>query len=77
MRETKWTKQQALMLAKYNMFAFGLPLVFATIVLLIEVDAASSSCSVSHYIRPGFGEESCWFALCSLGQVRALLQQEH
>ena len=71
MKETHWTAEQDLMMNKYNMFAFGLPFFMVTSVLVVEAEANSGGPSCfANAIRPGFGEESCWFALCSnAGQV--------
>lgn len=70
MKNLQKTDSQAVMMARYNMYAFGLPFILVTAVLAVEIDAkgASPTC-FAHSIRPGFGEESCWFALCSSGQV--------
>ena len=63
--------EEDLMMNKYNMFAFGVPFFMVTSVLVVEAEANSGSPSCfANAIRPGFGEESCWFALCSnAGQV--------
>ena len=70
MKNLHKTDPQAAMMARYSMYAFGLPFILVTAVLAVEIDAKGDSPSCfAHAIRPGFGEESCWFALCSSGQV--------
>ena len=68
MKETVWTAEQNSMMTKYNLFAYGVPFLMVTSVLVVEIEANGESPSCfANAIRPGFGEESCWFALCSAG----------
>ena len=50
----------------YSCFCFGLPLIMFVIVLTIDrsMDYENEESFISA-IRPGFGEEACWFTSCS------------
>ena len=57
----------------YSAFCFGLPFVATTFILsldrmVVKGGGRSSATDVSEILldmRPGFGEESCWFTSCS------------
>ena len=70
MKSPTWTIEQGSMMRKFNLFAFGVPFLLTWAVAVVDIVAnGEHEHCFTHNIRPGFGEESCWFALCSSGQV--------
>ena len=51
----------------YSAIGFGLPLLLCTVALLVDRLATMyGHDSLAYRIRPGFGEDSCWFTECSM-----------
>ena len=52
---------------RYSLFCYGFPVLATVLVVVTDRIMSSKLGSSTSWVRPGFGEEACWFTSCSQG----------